>query len=283
MKLYSKATKDQIKEAIETIFKVPLSDFEKFSILECEYEDYFNILIHDTFIWKELLKNKGTKLKNFIQEILENDNNDLFTMTNKIEFFTNYQIQQLKIAEIGQSQDERFPEDAKPITEIKCEFKGFYDSLNTILNETENNIYFQVTEGETGNIEIDENYNKDKNYTNINMIRFNGNNINKIDNATFKNAIITSNKINTINSINLNEVNKLKEISNINKIINKDNFEKKLTFNKRPSTHSSLLQNNIPEPNINNINNDKPNKINILNKEKIFKNPEHLLFKNKNT
>jgi len=39
---------------IERIFEIPLSEFEKFYIYECEKEDFFNILIKDTFIWYEI-------------------------------------------------------------------------------------------------------------------------------------------------------------------------------------------------------------------------------------
>ena len=40
-------------------------------------------------------------------------------MTNKIEYFNNNCLDIVKIAEIGSSIEERFPEDAKPIKEIK--------------------------------------------------------------------------------------------------------------------------------------------------------------------
>ena len=105
---------------IEDIFKIPLSEFEKFSIYECEKEDYLAILIHDSFIWNEIVKNRNTKLNNIIKEITEDDNKNLHLMTNKIEYFKNLHEykkinidEMLKISKIGSSIDKRFPEDAK--------------------------------------------------------------------------------------------------------------------------------------------------------------------------
>ena len=277
---------------IEKIFELPLSEFEKFSILECANEDYLNIIVYDSFIWNQILKNKTTKLKNVIREIIEDKKKNLKTMTNKIKFFNNYQLKMLKIAEIGSSIDERYPEDAKPVTEIKYKLKGYYDNINQLLNEEEEE-YIQTNEEETEEIDIDidnEEHNiKDTNFTNINMIRFNGKKINLEDNS-FKKTVITSNTINSINNINISEgnnfkkintINTISNINNFNKIISKENLEKNIQFNTIENLHENININNISNININNINNDKSNKINILNKEKIFKNQEHILFKNK--
>ena len=107
---------------IEKIFELPLSEFEKFSILECENEDYLNILIYDSFIWEQILKNKTTKLKNIIKEITEDKNKNLNSMTNKIKYFNNYQSKMLKLSKVSSNIDGRLPEDAKSVT------KGYYDN-----------------------------------------------------------------------------------------------------------------------------------------------------------
>ena len=70
---------------IERIFEIPLSEFEKFSIYECEKEDYLKILIRDSFIWNEIVKNKNTHLYDIIEEITEDENINLNKMTNKLE------------------------------------------------------------------------------------------------------------------------------------------------------------------------------------------------------
>ena len=279
-----KEIKNCLKKAapiIEKIFELPLSEFEKFSILECENEDYLNILIYDSFIWNQILKNKTTKLKNIIREIIEDKKKNLNTMTNKIKFFNNYQLKMLKISEIGSSIDERYPEDAKPIAEIRYKLKGCYDNINQLLNEEEENI--QENEKNTEDIDIEEQNKKSINFTNINMIRFNGKKINIEDNS-FKKTVITSKTINEINNISISEGNKFKNINNINnfsKIVSNDNLEKNLQFHNIDNLHENININSINNLNINKTNSDKINKINIFNKEKIFKNSEHILFKNK--
>jgi hypothetical protein len=96
---------------IEEVFELPLSEFEKFSILECEIEEYLRIIIHDDFIWNEIITFKHTEFDKIIQEITEGNDRNIRTMTNKIEYFSQ------EIREICSGLDERYPEDAKPMIE----------------------------------------------------------------------------------------------------------------------------------------------------------------------
>ena len=121
---------------IEKIFEIPLSKFKKFSIEECEKEDYYNILIKDKFIWGEICKNKDPKLAKLINEIIEDNYPTKKIMTEKINLFYNiYKSkinfeENLKIAEIGSSVDEKYPEEAEPIPELT--------NLSSYLNRDEN-------------------------------------------------------------------------------------------------------------------------------------------------
>lgn len=250
---------------IEKIFE-SLSEFEKNSIYERAKEDYFTILIHDSFIWNEIVKNKNTEFSNIIQEIIEGDNTD-----NKIEF-NNYQEEILKIAEIGSSIDERYPEDAIPATDKRYRMKEYSD------NSEYENIFFQESEAdeEDMDIYIKEQNSKDNNFANINMIRFNGKNIDNFADSAFNQNVITSSTLNGINNINIKENHKFKDMPNLNKILNKENLN---AFNNKRNINSTISINNITDVNVNSIDIEKQNK--ILNKEKLFKNPEHLLFKNK--
>ena len=168
---------------IEKIFEYPLSEYNTFTILECEKREFYKILIHDNFIWNEIIKNKNTKLNSLIKEIIQDDYNNLNIIKNKSEYINNYDDKLLKISEVGSSLDERFPEDAKPVTEIKYKFKGYYDNKNNLINEDENNIFFNAKEDNVDSIDIniEENFFKDNNFTNINMINFSGKNIKNIN------------------------------------------------------------------------------------------------------
>ena len=113
---------------IEKIFEEPLSKYAKFSIWECEKEDYLKILIHDDFIWNQIRKGKNPFLNDVISEITEHDNTNLTSMTDRINYFKFKEEYKkfnmdniLRISEIGSSIDTRFPEDAKPINVLKEE------------------------------------------------------------------------------------------------------------------------------------------------------------------
>ncbi len=265
-----KEIRECLKKARPIIEKIleSLSKSEKNLIYENEKEDYFRILIHDSFIWDETVKNKNTEFSKIIQEITEGDNID-----NKIGF-NNYQEEILKIAEIGSSIDERYPEDAILVTEKRYRTKDFYD------NSEDENIFSQEQEADEEDMDIDiEDQNiKHNNFANINMIRFNGKNIDNLADSTYSQNVITSstlNGLNGINNINIKENHKFKEMPNLNKILNKENLNNKLNLN------STISINKITDVNGNSIDNEKQNKKNKLNKEKFFKNPEHLIFKNK--
>ena len=235
---------------IEKIFELPLASFEKFSIFECAKEEFFKTIIHDKFIWNQLAKHKHTKLGNLIEEMIEGDDPNNKAMTNKIEYFKNYYLDLVRIAEIGSSIDERCPEDAKPVG-IQYKLKEYYE------NEGDNNICYNKfeTDGEEPYIDIDDKNYKDKennNYGSINMIRFNGKNITNTEE-------ITSNSI--------NEIKKLTDINhhNINKLlITKDDLENNIINNKQNNIYSNLNK-NMSDISDTNININSINSISSLN------------------
>ena len=111
---------------IEKIFEVPLSKYQKFSIWECEKEDYLKILIHDDFIWNQISKSKNSYLNEIISEITEDHNINLTEMTERIEYFKLIEEykklnidEMLKLSQVGSSMDTRFPEDAKPLHSLR--------------------------------------------------------------------------------------------------------------------------------------------------------------------
>ena len=113
---------------IEKIFELPLSKYEKFSIWECEKEDYLKILIHDNFIRNQISKSKNSYLNEIISEITEEDDMNLTEMTDRIDYFNlieEYKKKNiddmLKLSKVGSSMDTRFPEDAKPLYNYKEE------------------------------------------------------------------------------------------------------------------------------------------------------------------
>ena len=276
-------------DIIEDIFKIPLSEFEKFSIYECEKEDYLKILIHDNFIWNEIVKNRNTQLSDIIKEITEDDNKNLNLMTSKIEYFKKLHEykkinidEMLKISKIGSSIDNRFPEDAKPIDEIRY----YYDNSTT---EITNFNYFPSNE------EIDA-----EEYSNLEDVYIQKNeNINTIDDINkIRESIITNNKPKEINkkiiTNQINKINSINKISNINTInikedklknnndilINKEKFEKKINIINNSIIHTEM--NNIIDKNINNINFEK-NKIKLLKKKDTFiKNKKEIKKENNN-
>ena len=207
---------------IEEVFELPLSEFEKFSILECEIEEYLRIIIHDDFIWEEIIKFKNTECDKMIQEIIEGNDRNIRTMTNKMEYFSQ------EIREICSGLDERYPEDAKPII------------VETDIRLRRNNLFQnQIIEANNNEYEHDEIVN---------------NNINDIK---------------EINTKNVKEIKVFKDIYSINKNINKVKFEK--NFSKK-NINTSIKISSINETNINSIGNDRPNLIDLLNKEKSLKN-----------
>ena len=240
---------------INKIFEYPLSKYEKFSIDQCQKEEYLNILIRDKFIANEINKNIDPKLIILLNEISEGNYLNSKLMTEKLNYF-NIKLNQRKeyakyltIAEIGSSIDEKCPED--------CELLG-ETSINNIYNfineEDINNNYFLSAEGDLDfDIIEDDNIKENNNFPNINMIHFgnginniesNKNIINEIDTNTYipkiKDAIINQNEVkkqsiisnNKINSINISENKNFLDVPNLftkNKNINKD-FKKIFNF-----------------------------------------------------
>ena len=199
---------------IEKIFEIPLSKYAKFSIWECEKEDYLKILIHDNFIWNQIRRTNNFYLHEIINEITEDDDKNLSTMTDAINYFKLIEEYKkinlddiLKISEIGSSIDTRFPEDAEPKSKLKEEL---YESI--ITNDKDMRYPFL-------DVDIDE-------YTNSEEP--NNEDINKISKVTIYKALkkgglnksILSNNIN----ININNESKLFNIPNLlkNNDINND-------------------------------------------------------------
>ena len=302
---------------IEKVFETPLSSFEKLSIEECEKKEYLKKIINNKFIWNEIISNREAKFNKLINEIIEGNDLNSNIMTDKNKFFDKI-IQNskkdfdrvLKIAEIGSSIDEKYPEEAEPIDELK--FSNFNNFINGEDNKSNSNSnYFLSTEGEVDNIDfdiIDTQNIKDNNLTNINMIHFE-NNINSIeeddfitekDNETFNTIkerynlhhqtetlnqnIITNQKIKGIHSIDISENNKFLDMPNLfvknnkNNNNNKENIEKAFSFNIKNNIHNKVTNINNQ---INNTVNFKSKKyVNILNDERIIKGKEQFLFKN---
>jgi hypothetical protein len=250
---------------IEKIFEIPLSKFKKFSIEECEKEDYYNILIKDRFIWGEICKNKDPRLAKLINEIIENNYPTKKIMTEKINLFYNiYKSkinfeQNLKIAEIGSSVDEKYPEEAEPIPEL--------NNLSSYLNRDENSSNNSSTILSNG---FEENFNL-KNFDKLDIEDMEEDEKNEILNRSkdsdnppevIRHPIISNNKINGINI----DRNKLLDMPNLfvknNKNINKEkiNIEKAFPFS------------NINEINSHNLKDKRSKKYNIFNDERLIKN-----------
>ena len=276
---------------IEKIFEIPLAEFEKFSIYECEKEDYLRILIHDNFIWNEIIKNSKTQLYYIIEEIIEDENMNLTEMTSKLEYFKKIKEfnEKYKISKMGSSIDRRFPEDAKPISKIKSEIREYYNNFITEINninyfpskeEIDNDEYSNsnIEEEKLQNIEVINNTidtEIDTDITTINKIKQN-----IISHATkpidIKNQIIKikSGMINIQKDNNYFDIPNLINYNNNYNINNKEkeNIIKSLPqYDKMPNIHTEM--NSIK--NINNINFGKRRL--LKNKEKILKNKEKLI------
>ena len=256
-----KGIKNCLKKAspiIEKIFEYPLSDFENFSIIECAKEEYLKILIHDNYIWSEIVKNKNTIFNDVIQEILEGLEGDSFhvnVIENKIEYFSNFKKKSLKISKIQPSVDIRRPEEAQPMIDIKLKFrtdlKNFYDDD-------------KISDDEDSELDIE---NSKHNFANINMIKFNRKNLNLKNfrnNLDIKKAIITNETI--------NEIKNFREKLNLEKNFSFNNNNKNTSMNAiKAHSHINILNKNQGEENNININ---------INKKRINKNIENISLKN---
>ena len=231
---------------IEKIFEEPLSKFPKFSIWECEKEDYLKILIHDNFIWEQISQGKKSFLNEIIEEITENDDMNLTEMTEKIEYFKLIEEHKkisiddmLRLSEIGSSLDTRFPEDAKPLIPQRDDF---YQSIIT----EDKDIHFSYEEADIEDFNSaegggDDELNNPKRVTLFNRFK------KKITIQT-KNIITRK----QINKINIREDNKNNDIPNLlkNDLTNKDTLEKMITLNKNnelKKIYEKSINNNTPK------------------------------------
>ena len=244
---------------IEKIFEEPLSKFPKFSIWECEKEDYLKILIHDNFIWDQIYKSRKSYLEELIGEITESDNMNLTEMTEKIEYFKLIEERKkinidemLKLSEIGSSLDTRFPEDATIRDDFYQSIIADDIDIKNSYEEADIDDFTPSEERDVDNI---------NNLTKISLFN------------TFKKKITIRKNIITrkpINKINIREDNKYIDIPNLlknNDLTNKDSLEKMITLNKNTDLKK------IYEKNINNNTQKQKKKIgknkNRLKKESI--------------
>ena len=235
---------------IEKIFEVPLSKYQKFSIWECEKEDYLKILIHDDFIWNQISKSKNSYLNEIISEITEDHNMNLTEMTERIEYFKLIEEykklnidEMLKLSQVCSSMDTRFPEDAKPLYSLR---EGFCQNL---ISE-DKDLRYSYEEADIDDFPNSEDQSNEE-INNLNKIAlFKG--LNKKIAIQTKSREITQSILTrkNINKINIREDNKYIDIPNLlknNDLGNKDNLEKIISLNKNPELKK------IYERNINNI------------------------------
>jgi len=239
---------------IEKIFEVPLSKYQKFSIWECEKEDYLKILIHDDFIWNQISKSKNSYLNEIISEITEDHNMNLTEMTERIEYFKLIEEykklnidEMLKLSQVCSSMDTRFPEDAKPLYSLR---EGFCQNLIT----EDKDLRYSYEEADIDDFPNSEDQNNEE-INNLNKIAlFKG--LNKKITIQTKSREITQSILTrkNINKINIREDNKYIDIPNLlknNDLSNKENLEKIISLNKNPELKK------IYEKNINNISKQK--------------------------
>ena len=221
---------------IEKIFEYPLTDFEDCSVQECTMENFLRIIIHDNFIWNEIIKNRLGELKILVQQLLEDFDKDCFYINNNdnnIDYFNKFTKKTLKVQNAQSSFDTRTPDDAFKISPI------YYDDEHEKLFNKESNFNNEET---VDNII----QNKNNNLSNINMIKLNSrdfiNNKFDINKAIFTNETI--NEINKINTIN----NLAKENLNLN-------LQKNFSF-----PGNTIKVPNRPHINLSNIPPQKPDK-----------------------
>ena len=249
---------------IEKIFEYPLTDFEDCSVQECTMENFLRIIIHDNFIWNEIIKNRRGELKILVQQLLEDFDKDCFYINNNdnnIDYFNKFTKKTLKVQNAQSSFDTRTPDDAFKISPI------YYDDEHEKLFNKESNFNNEET---VDNII----QNKNNNLSNINMIKLNSrdfiNNKFDINKAIFTNETI--NEINKINTIN----NLAKENLNLNLQKNFSFPGKTIKIPNRPRVNLSDVPPQKP---------DKPdresNSKNKFNKKRFHKKVENNNIKNK--
>ena len=254
---------------IEKIFETPLSRFKKFSIWECEKEDYLKVLIHDSFIWNQISKSKNSYLNEIIEEITEDDNMHLTEMSERIKYFRYIEEHKkrniddiLKLSDVSSSIDTRFPEDARPIF-IR---DGIYQSIIA----DEKDLYDEA------DIDVfpipDEQNNDDINNNLKEEVLFKMEKEITIQTKASKSFLTRK----QINKINIREDNKYLDIPNLLKnkdLSNKENIEKIIALNK----NSELKK--IYEKNINNLSKQRKK---VTKKNRNKKDSEEKNIKNNN-
>ena len=242
---------------IEEIFEFPLSKFPKFSIWECEKEDYLKILIHDNFIWDQIVKSKNSYLKDIISEITQDDNMNLTEMSDRIDYFKLIEEYKklniddmLKLSEVGSSLDTRFPEDARPSHSSKEEIYQ---------NMLDKDIHYSYEEEDIDDFPNSEDQNTEgiNNIKEVTLFKT----LRKKITIQTKSREITKSILarKSINKINIREDNKYIDFPNLLKnndlsdLSHKDNLEKMISLNKNTEI-KKIYENNIN--NINNINNN---------------------------
>ena len=219
---------------IEKIFEVPLSKYQKFSIWECEREDYLKILIHDDFIWNHICKSRQSIIGEVIFEITEDNNKNLTEMSERIDYFKLIEDYKkiniddmLRIPDLGSSLETRFPEEGKPISPLKEEFyKKIIIDDKDLRNSNEDADIEDYTNSE------------EQNNDNIPSI-------NQMTMIKAERRINIKTKVNDITKgilekpslrkINISKDNKYIDIPNLlknNDLSSKENFEKIISLNK---------------------------------------------------
>ena len=247
---------------IKKIFEYPLTDFEDCSVQECTMENFLRIIIHDNFIWNEIIKNRRGELKILVQQLLEDFDKDCFYINNNdnnIDYFNKFTKKTLKVQNAQSSFDTRTPDDAFKISPI------YYDDEHEKLFNKESDFNNEET---VDNII----QNKNNNLSNINMIKLNSRNFinNKFD---INKAIFTNETI--------NEINKINTINNLAK--ENLNLQKNFSF-----PGNTIKVPNRPHINLSNIPPQKPDKPdresnskNKFNKKRFHKKVENNILKNK--
>ena len=212
---------------IEKIFETPLSKYQKFSIWECEKEDYLKILIHDEFIWNHICKSRHSNLRDIISEITEDNSMKLTEMSERIDYFKLIEEYKkiniddmLRIPELGSSIETRFPEDAKSINH------SIISEDKDLLNSNED-------------ADIEE-YTNSEEHNNDNIHDINQMAIIKAErriNIKTKSCEITKGILESpsLRKINIRKDNKYINIPNMlknNDLSSKENFEKIMQLNK---------------------------------------------------
>ena len=249
---------------IKKIFEYPLTDFEDCSVQECTMENFLRIIIHDNFIWNEIIKNRRGELKILVQQLLEDFDKDCFYINNNdnnIDYFNKFTKKTLKVQNAQSSFDTRTPDDAFKISPI------YYDDEHEKLFNKESDFNNEET---VDNII----QNKNNNLSNINMIKLNSRNFinNKFD---INKAIFTNETI--------NEINKINTINNLAKENLNLNLQKNFSF-----PGNTIKVPNRPHINLSNIPPQKPDKPdpesnsnNKFNKKRFHKKVENNNIKNK--